>query len=134
MLLKLFLLFTIVPFVELAVLIKVGTMIGLFETILIIVITGMAGALMVRSAGTECLFRIQKNMNSGIVPTDDLFSGFLILVAGAFLLTPGLITDTAGFILLIPVLRELVKKFLKKYVKLKVEQARLNNDIMYKKQ
>ena len=130
MLFKLFLLFTVIPFIELALLIKIGTMIGLFETILIIVITGMAGALMVRSAGIECLFRIQKNMDSGIIPTDDLFSGLLILVAGAFLLTPGLITDAAGFILLIPVSRELVKKFLKKYVKLKVEKTRLNQDIM----
>jgi len=132
MLFKLFLLFTIVPFVELALLIKIGSMIGVFETILIIVITGMAGALMVRSAGIECLFRIQKNMESGVIPTDDLFSGLLILVAGAFLLTPGLITDAAGFILLIPVTRELVKKFLKKYVKLKIEQSELNHDIMYK--
>ena len=130
MLFKLFLLFTVIPFIELALLIKIGTMIGLFETILIIVITGMAGALMVRSAGIECLFRIQKNMDSGIIPTDDLFSGLLILVAGAFLLTPGLITDAVGFILLIPVSRELVKKFLKKYVKLKVDQTRLNQDIM----
>ena len=130
MLFKLFLLFTVIPFIELALLIKIGTMIGLFETILIIVITGMAGALMVRSAGIECLFRIQKNMDSGIIPTDDLISGLLILVAGAFLLTPGLITDAAGFVLLIPVSRELVKKFLKKYVKLKVDQTRLNQDIM----
>lgn len=130
MLFKLFLLFTVIPFIELALLIKIGTMIGLFETILIIVITGMAGALMVRSAGIECLFRIQKNMDSGIIPTDDLLSGLLILVAGAFLLTPGLITDAAGFVLLIPASRELVKKFLKKYVKLKVDQTRLNQDIM----
>ena len=130
MLFKLFLLFTVIPFIELALLIKIGTMIGLFETILIIVITGMAGALMVRSAGIECLFRIQKNMDSGIIPTDDLFSGLLILVAGAFLLTPGLITDAAGFVLLIPASRELVKKFLKKYVKLKVDQVRLNQHIM----
>ncbi len=130
MLFKLFLLFTVIPFIELALLVKIGTMIGLFETILIIVITGMAGALMVRSAGIECLFRIQKNMDSGIIPTDDLFSGLLILVAGAFLLTPGLITDAAGFVLLIPASRELVKKFLKKYVKLKVDQTRLNQDIM----
>lgn len=130
MLFKLFLLFTVIPFIELALLIKIGTVIGLFETILIIVITGMAGALMVRSAGIECLFRIQKNMDSGIIPTDDLFSGLLILVAGAFLLTPGLITDAAGFVLLIPASRELVKKFLKKYVKLKVDQTRLNQDIM----
>ncbi len=130
MLFKLFLLFTVIPFIELALLIKIGTMIGIFETILIIVITGMAGALMVRSAGIECLFRIKKNMDSGIIPTDDLFLGLLILMAGAFLLTPGLITDAAGFILLIPATREFVKNCLKKYVRMKLDQARLNHDIM----
>ncbi len=130
MLYKLFLLFTVVPFIELALLIKLGTMIGAFETIMIIIITGMAGALMVRSAGIECLFRIQKNMNSGILPADELFSGLLILVAGAFLLTPGLLTDAAGFMLLIPATREIIKKYLKKYVKLKVEGTGLSQNIM----
>ena len=134
MLFKLFLLFTIVPFIEFALLIKIGAVIGVFETVLIIIITGMAGALMVRSAGIDCLFRIQKNMDSGIIPTDDLFSGLLILVAGAFLLTPGLITDAVGFILLVPASRELVKKFLKKFVKMRVDRAGLNHDVMYKNQ
>ena len=130
MLFKLFLLFTVIPFIELALLIKIGTMIGAFETIMIIIITGMAGALMVRSAGIDCFFRIQKNLNSGIIPTDDLLSGLLILVAGAFLITPGLLTDAAGFLLLIPVTREVLKKYLKKYVKIKAEHANLDRNIM----
>ena len=130
MIFKLFLLFTLVPFIELALLLKIGTMIGAFETIMIIIITGMAGALMVRSAGIDCLFRIQKNMNSGILPADELFSGLLILVAGAFLLTPGLLTDASGFILLIPATREIIKKYLKRYVKLKVDHTRLDQNIL----
>lgn len=131
MLFKLFLVFTIIPFVELALLIKLGTMIGVFETVMIIVITGMAGALMVRSAGIDCLFRIQKNLNAGVIPADDLFSGALILMAGAFLITPGLITDAAGFLLLIPATREVVKQILKKYVKIRIDQIGVDRNIRY---
>jgi len=131
MVFKLFLIFTLVPFIELALLIKLGTMIGVFETIMIIVITGMAGALMVRAAGIDCLFRIQKNLNAGVIPTDDLFSGALILVAGAFLITPGLLTDVAGFLLLIPATREMVKKVLKKYLTVKIDRSHIDRNRMY---
>lgn len=126
---KLFLLFTIIPFVELALLIKIGTVIGTVETIMIIVITGLVGALMVRAAGIQCLFRIQENLRSGIVPTDELFTGLLILVSGAFLVTPGLITDVVGFVLLFPPTREIIKSYLKRYIKSKIEQKSFNSNI-----
>lgn len=126
---KLFLLFTIIPFVELALLIKIGTVIGTVETIMIIVITGLVGALMVRAAGIQCLFRIQENLRSGIVPTDELFTGLLILVSGAFLVTPGLITDAVGFVLLFPPTREIIKSYLKRYIKSKIEQKSFNSNI-----
>jgi len=126
---KLFLLFTIIPFVEIALLIKIGTVIGTVETIMIIVITGLVGALMVRAAGIQCLFRIQENLRSGIVPTDELFTGLLILVSGAFLVTPGLITDAVGFVLLFPPTREIIKSYLKRYIKSKIEQKSFNSNI-----
>ena len=126
---KLFLLFTIIPFVELALLIKIGTVIGTFETIMIIIITGLVGALMVRAAGIQCLFRIQENLRSGIIPTDELFTGLLILVSGAFLVTPGLITDAVGFVFLFPPTREIVKSYLKKYIKSKIEQKNFDSHI-----
>jgi UPF0716 protein FxsA len=126
---KLFLLFTIIPSVEIALLIKIGTVIGTAETIMIIIITGLVGALMVRAAGIQCLFRIQENLRSGIVPTDELFTGLLILVSGAFLVTPGLITDAVGFVLLFPPTREIIKSYLKRYIKSKIEQKSFNSNI-----
>lgn len=105
MLVKLFILFTIVPCLELALLIKIGGSIGMLETVLLIIITGMAGAAAVRAAGLQCLVRIQAAMREGIAPTEELFNGLLILVAGAMLITPGVLTDCAGFLLLVPTVR-----------------------------
>jgi UPF0716 protein FxsA len=122
MFVKLFLLFTIIPFVELGLLIKIGTVIGTLETIMIIIITGFIGAFMVRAAGIQCLFRIKNDLNSGVIPTDELFNGMLILVSGSFLITPGLITDAAGFVLLLPSAREIIKSYIKRYVKSRIGQ------------
>ena len=129
MFLKLFLLFTIVPFIELALLIKIGTLIGTFETIMIIIVTGLVGAVMVRAAGIQCLFRIQEDLRSGVIPTDELFTGLLILASGAFLVTPGLITDTAGFVLLFPPTREIIKSYLKRYIKSRIGQKNIDTNI-----
>ena len=126
---RLLLLFTVVPFVELALLIKVGTVIGTFETLALIILTGMIGALMVRAAGIQCLMSIRNNMRSGIVPTDDLLAGLLILVAGAFLVTPGLITDAAGFLLLVPQARTLLTFRMKQYLRKKVAEHNAGSGI-----
>jgi UPF0716 protein FxsA len=120
---KLFILFTVIPFIELALLIKIGTIIGTLNTILLILVTGVIGALMVRAAGIQCLFRIQNNMQSGIFPADELFNGVLILIAGALLITPGLITDVVGFLLLFPPSREIIKMYLKRYIKSKLDRS-----------
>jgi UPF0716 protein FxsA len=129
MFIKLLLLFTVVPFVELILLIKIGTVIGTFDTVMLIIITGVIGAVMVRSAGVQCLFRIQSSLNSGVVPTEELFTGVLILISGAFLLTPGLITDAAGFVLLFPPARETIKGFLIKYIKSRIDQRKSGSHI-----
>jgi len=127
MFLKLFLLFTIIPFAEVILLIKLGTIIGSIYTIMLIISTGIIGAFMVRMAGLQCLFRIQNNLSSGILPADELFSGVLILLAGAFLITPGLITDTLGFCLVFQPTREIIKKYLKSYFKSRIDQNNHNN-------
>ncbi len=126
MVLRLFILFTIIPFIELALLIKIGSIIGTIETLFIIIVTGLIGAFMVRAAGVQCIFRIRENLNSGIFPTDDLFSGLLILFSGAFLVTPGLLTDAVGFILLFSPTREIIKQYLMKYLKSKFEEGDFN--------
>ena len=126
---RLFILFTIIPFIELALLIEIGSIIGTFETIMLIIVTGLIGAIMVRAAGIQCLFRIQENLRSGVIPTDELLTGLFILVSGAFLVTPGMMTDAVGFILLIPSTREILKGWLKKYIKSKIEQKNFSSHI-----
>ena len=109
-----FLLFTILPALELAVLIKVGTHIGVLNTLLLLFLTGIAGAALARMQGFYVLNQIQENLNRGIMPSSELLDGVMILAGGILLLTPGLITDTFGFLLLIPWTRTLIKFWLKK--------------------
>lgn len=107
--LRLVLLFTVIPLVELALLIKVGEKIGAVNTILIVVLTGTAGAALARAQGLGTLARIRESLSRGELPAIPLLDGVLILAAGLLLLTPGLITDAAGFLLLIPFTRARVK-------------------------
>jgi UPF0716 protein FxsA len=122
---KLFLLFIIVPLMELALLIKLGSLIGVLDTILLIIFTGAAGAILVRTAGIQCLFTVRQQVQSGIFPADELCNGLLILIAGALLITPGLLTDAAGFALLVPPLRAAIKTRLRAYLEKKVTTAHI---------
>ncbi len=120
MLFKLFLLFVIVPVAELALLIKIGTFIGTFNTILIVILTAVIGAHLVKSEGLGVMYRIRKNMDEGIFPAEELIDGMMILIAGALLLTPGFFTDFAGFLMVFPVSREYIKKIARRYIKKKM--------------
>jgi len=102
-------LFTVVPAVELAILIKLGTVIGVTNTLLVIILTGVLGAALARLQGFSVLRRIQESMNHGIMPTEEMLDGVMILIGGIVLLTPGLVTDIMGFLLLIPLTRRLIK-------------------------
>ncbi len=125
MLLKLILIFTIVPFIELFLLIELGTRIGTFNTIVVIVVTGVIGAFMARMAGLNVLFKIQENLREGIFPRDEFFDGILILIGGVLLLTPGLLTDALGFFLLIPFGQAVMKKFLKEIMRKKIDRGEI---------
>ncbi|HPN88622.1 MAG TPA: FxsA family protein [Candidatus Omnitrophota bacterium] len=110
----LILLFTILPALELYVLIKVGTVIGALNTIAIIIITGILGAFLARLQGFLVLRKIQENVAQGILPSSELLDAALILIGGLLLLTPGFITDVFGFCLLLAPMRLIIKFFLKK--------------------
>ena len=114
---KLLLLFTAVPLLELWLLIEVGKRIGTIPTILLVAITGFLGVLLARSQGLQAIYKMQEEMRDGFLPTGELIDGACILVGGAFLLTPGLVTDLAGFSLLIPITRELWKNIAYKIIK-----------------
>jgi UPF0716 protein FxsA len=110
MFLRLLLLFTLVPLVELYLLIEIGGAIGVAPTIAIVIVTGVIGAALARWQGLGVLRRLQDDLAAGRSPTDALIDGLLIFVAGAVLLTPGLITDALGFLLLVPAGRAAVRK------------------------
>ena len=125
MLLKLILIFTIVPFIELSLLIEIGARIGTLNTIMVIVITGVIGAFMARIAGLNVLFKIQENLREGVFPRDELFDGILVLIGGVLLLTPGLLTDALGFFLLLPFGQALVRRWLKEIMKRKIDRGEI---------
>lgn len=113
----LILLFTLVPIVEIALLIKVGEYIGVWYTIGIVIVTGVGGAYLARMQGLFTLRSIQEEINQGRMPAEKLFDGVLILCSGILLVTPGILTDLVGFIGLIPFTRNLFKKWLKLKIK-----------------
>ena len=111
---KLFLAFTLIPALELALLIKIGGIIGGLNTVLIILITGVVGAYLARLQGMYTFLKIQSNLQQGIMPAEELIDALIILVAGIVLLTPGFLTDITGLLLLIPQVRFLFKRWLRK--------------------
>jgi UPF0716 protein FxsA len=110
----LLLVFAVVPFLELVLLIKLTQLTSLPVTVLIVIGTGITGMSLVRWQGLKAWRQIQTQLASGQSPSKAIISGVLILVAGAMLLTPGLLTDTAGFLLLIPPVRFAVVRLLQK--------------------
>ena len=107
----LILLFITVPLVEMVILIEVGSRIGTLPTIFIVVITGIIGAALARSEGVGVIRRIYRETSQGILPADALMDGLIILIAGCLLITPGLLTDAAGFMFLVPSIRILIKEW-----------------------
>ena len=122
------LLFTIIPALELAVLIKVGTYIGVGNTLFLIVLTGVVGATLARLQGFVTWQNIQISLNEGRMPTEEMLDGLMILLGGIVLLTPGFITDIFGFFLLIPWTRYLVKIWTRKLMKNISPQAGMHAD------
>jgi len=114
MLLRLFLCFTLIPVIELYLLIKVGTLIGGFNTILLVILTGFAGAWLARMEGMNTMLKVRTNLQQGLMPAEDLMDALIILIAGLVLITPGLMTDVFGLLLLWPVTRKRFKRFLRK--------------------
>ena len=98
-------LFIAVPLAEIAVFIKVGEIIDIAATVALVILTAIIGVAMLKRQGLATLARAQGALDAGELPVDSVIDGVCLLVAGAFLLTPGFITDAAGFLLLVPAFR-----------------------------
>lgn len=103
--------FILVPIVEIALLIKVGSAIGPGATILVVIFTAILGAYLVRRQGFATLNAVQTEMQAGRVPALQIAEGVALLFAGAVLLTPGFVTDVVGFALLMPFIRQAMIKW-----------------------
>ena len=130
MLLKLFLAFTIIPVVEIYLLIQIGSVFGVFTSIALVIFTGFLGAFLARIQGMQTLFRIQESLREGRMPSAELLDALLIGVAGLVLLTPGFLTDTAGFVLLIPSTRNAIKSWLRKKIQTQYMSTRPEDTII----
>ncbi len=102
------LLFIIVPLVELYVIIAVGERIGAFWTVILVLLTAFIGVNLLRIQGVSTLMRAQQNMARGVVPAMEMMEGMALAVGGVLLITPGFITDSIGFLLLVPASRRMI--------------------------
>jgi UPF0716 protein FxsA len=113
----LFFLFIVMPIVEMWLLIQVGSQIGAFNTITLVLLTAALGAWMLREQGLSTLFRFNQRLEQGELPAKEILEGLLLAIGGALLMTPGFITDAIGFACLIPVTRSwLVDSLMKRGV------------------
>ncbi len=125
----LLLLFIGVPLVELYLLYHIARVISIGATILLVIGTGVLGTWLARREGKKTLLDIQRQLDAGSVPSSSLVDGLLILVAGALLVTPGVLTDTVGFALLVPFTRPVFRRFTRRMCRKLIRSDRVNVDI-----
>jgi UPF0716 protein FxsA len=117
----LFLLFTLVPLIELSILVYIGQQSAWWVPILLVIVTGVVGAALARWQGWQVLQRIRADAAAGRMPADAMIDGFLVLLAGILLVTPGVLSDLVGVALLIPPVRALVKRGATAWIKRNIE-------------
>ena len=106
----LLLLFIVMPIIEIAIIIQVGSALGFFPTLAMIILTAVVGASLVRSQGLQTLLTVQQRLEKGELPAEQIIEGLMIAIAGVLLLTPGFVTDTLGMLLLLPICRKFLAK------------------------
>jgi UPF0716 protein FxsA len=109
-------LFIAVPLIELALLIKIGAVIGVWPTIALVILTAVVGTTILRHQGLQTLQRLSDAMQSGEPPVGPVVDGVFLLMAGGFLLTPGILTDAVGFALLVPPVRRFIARWAVKQI------------------
>jgi len=125
MLWKLVLLLTVLPVVELFLLVKLTQATSLHFTLLLILGTGVLGAVLARAEGLRVVRRIRDDLLAGKVPADALLDGAMLLVAGALLVTPGALTDAIGLLLLLPPSRVMLRRLIKRWIRKKFARSQV---------
>jgi UPF0716 protein FxsA len=117
------LLFIGLPLLELYILIKIGSYLGPFLTIALIIFSGFLGLLLARFEGLRTLHQIRQNLSQGILPAEEMLDSVLIFVGGVLFVVPGVITDFAALVLLIPFTRTIFKRWLRRRFDRMVERG-----------
>jgi UPF0716 protein FxsA len=111
---KLFLLFAVIPVIEIYVLVSVGSVIGSLNTVALVLLSAFVGAWLARQQGLSTMLRVRASLQQGIMPAEEILDAVLIFVAGAVLLTPGFVTDALGLLILFPPTRIRFKTWLRR--------------------
>jgi len=117
-----FLIFILVPIIEISIFISIGSKIGVLNTISIILITAIVGIFLVRRQGLSLLFNAQKNMRDGIFPSQEIKGAIFLLISGLLLITPGFFTDIIGFLMFIPKMQNIISNFAYRYYQSKIRR------------
>jgi UPF0716 protein FxsA len=121
MIFYLFLLFIVLPLVEILILVKIGMVTSFWVPIAIVIVTGVVGTALARREGWKVLDRMREDVRIGQMPADSLIDAFLVLLAGILFVLPGVLTDIVGIALLFPPSRSLVKRGVAAWFKRNVE-------------
>lgn len=111
-----FLIFVAVPIIEIAILIKVGGLIGVWPTLALVIGVAIFGTWLLRQQGLQTFTKAQQAMNRGEMPVGELLDGFFLVLAALLMVTPGLMTDAFGFALLVPIVRKWLGLMLRNWV------------------
>ena len=122
---RLFLLFTVVPLVELYLLIAIGRMLGPGPTIALVLLTGALGAWFARLEGARVIRRWQEAMARQQLPKDGVIDGFLIFIGGVMLITPGILTDIAGLSMVMPPSRRVIARAVRRWFEAQIATGRV---------
>ena len=118
--------FIFIPLIELALLFRVGDRIGTGATVAVVILTGVVGASLAKAQGARVVIDIQRAAATGQMPAPYLLDGLMILIAGVLLITPGLLTDGVGFLLLVPAVRREARAWMKVKLERKLRDGSMN--------
>jgi len=122
---RLVLLFTVIPALEIYLLVHVGGIIGGMNTLLLVIATGVVGAYYTRLQGFSVVRRLQENLHAGRPPANELVDGAMLLLGGALLITPGLVTDAFGLSLVFPPSRDFWKRLFLEWLNRKIQRGEI---------
>ena len=114
---RLFFIFTAVSLLEIFVLVKVGSFLGAFATIALVIVSALIGSALVRSQGLQLLTQLQQRVAAGEMPGQQLIEGMMLIITGILLVTPGFVTDFCGLLLLQPTIRAKIAKMVMANIK-----------------